>query len=97
MSAEDLAKLYAVCGHDHGHVGHSTHNGQVFNGLMGFAGLAGEDARIAAGDLDVETGLGHDDAHLVEGTLYSDAVSVPAAADAPLGYRPVAMDEVCDR
>ncbi len=30
-----------------------------------------------------------------EGTLYSDAVSVPASASDPLGYRAVAMDEVC--
>jgi len=29
-----------------------------------------------------------------EGTLYSDAVSVPALPDAPLGYRAIAMDEV---
>jgi hypothetical protein len=29
-----------------------------------------------------------------EGTLYSDAVSMPAPADAALGYRAVAMDEV---
>lgn len=32
-----------------------------------------------------------------EGTLYSDAVSVPASAEDPLGYWPVAMDEVCVR
>jgi transcriptional regulator with XRE-family HTH domain len=31
-----------------------------------------------------------------EGTLYSDAVSVPASVADPLGYRPVAMDEMCD-
>jgi transcriptional regulator with XRE-family HTH domain len=30
-----------------------------------------------------------------EGTLYSDAISVPASAGDPLGYRAVAMDEVC--
>jgi hypothetical protein len=29
-----------------------------------------------------------------EGTLYSDAVSTPARADATLGYRAIAMDEV---
>jgi transcriptional regulator with XRE-family HTH domain len=29
-----------------------------------------------------------------EGTLYSDAISVPAAADTPFGYRPVPMDEI---
>jgi transcriptional regulator with XRE-family HTH domain len=29
-----------------------------------------------------------------EGTLYSDAVSVPAAADAVCGYRPIPMDDV---
>ena len=27
-----------------------------------------------------------------EGTLYSDAISVPARADVPLGYRAVPMD-----
>ena len=31
-----------------------------------------------------------------EGTLYSDAVSVPASVDDALGYRPIAMDDVCD-
>ena len=29
-----------------------------------------------------------------EGTLYSDAVSVPAAPDAPCGYRALTMDEI---
>jgi DNA-binding XRE family transcriptional regulator len=29
-----------------------------------------------------------------EGTLYSDAISTPARADATLGYRAIAMDEV---
>ena len=29
-----------------------------------------------------------------EGTLYSDAVSVPAADDAVCGYRPIAMDDI---
>jgi transcriptional regulator with XRE-family HTH domain len=30
-----------------------------------------------------------------DGTLYSDAISVPAPADIPLGFRVMAMDEVC--
>jgi transcriptional regulator with XRE-family HTH domain len=30
-----------------------------------------------------------------EGTLYSDAISVPAAADAICGYEAISMDEVC--
>lgn len=29
-----------------------------------------------------------------EGTLYSDAISVPAPDDAPLGYRPIPMDDI---
>ncbi len=29
-----------------------------------------------------------------EGTLYSDAISVPAPADAVCGYRPIPMDEI---
>jgi hypothetical protein len=29
-----------------------------------------------------------------EGTLYSDAVSAQAPPDTPLGYKPVAMDEL---
>jgi hypothetical protein len=29
-----------------------------------------------------------------DGTLYSDAVSVPASPDAPLGYEAIAMDDV---
>jgi transcriptional regulator with XRE-family HTH domain len=29
-----------------------------------------------------------------DGTVYSDAISVPASPDAPLGYRPIAMDDI---
>lgn len=29
-----------------------------------------------------------------DGTLYSDAISVPASGDAPLGYRAIAMDDI---
>ena len=32
-----------------------------------------------------------------EGTLYSDAVSVPTDAFAPLGYRPIPMDDVISK
>ncbi|MFZ1108362.1 MAG: helix-turn-helix transcriptional regulator [Rhodomicrobium sp.] len=30
-----------------------------------------------------------------DGTLYNDAISVPAPADTPFGYRVMAMDDVC--
>lgn len=29
-----------------------------------------------------------------DGTVYSDAISVPESPDAPLGYRPIAMDDI---
>jgi hypothetical protein len=29
-----------------------------------------------------------------EGTLYSDAISVPAAPGTPCGYQPIPMDEI---
>ena len=32
-----------------------------------------------------------------EGTLYSDAVSVPTDMGAPCGYRPIPMDEIVSK
>ena len=63
------AQLDGVGGGDRHHAGHGAEDGDVLHALVRLAGLAGEDAGVAAAHLDVEVRLGNDDAHLIRGAV----------------------------
>ena len=64
--AQDEVRLDVV-GRRHGdHARHRPHDRDVVDDLVGLAGAAGEQARIARGDLHVQAGLGDEDPDLIE-------------------------------
>ncbi len=64
--SQDLLGLDIVPGGDRDHAGHRPHDRKVIHDEMRLAGDTGEEAGVAAADLDVQAGLGDEDPDLVE-------------------------------
>ena len=85
-----LAGLDAVARRHDGHVRHGPHDRGVFDGLMGLAALAHEQAAVAADDDDGQARLGDRDADLVERRLVAKQAKVLANGTKPMVASPAA-------
>ncbi len=63
------AKLHRIGGRNRDDARHGAEDGEILDSLVRFSCLAGEDAAIAPAELDVQPGLGHDDANLIQSPL----------------------------
>ena len=61
-----LARLDDIAGHDDGHVGQAHHGEEVFEGLMRGTVWSHRNARVGAGDQDVEVSVTDGDADLIQ-------------------------------